>query len=188
MRSVDSRHRATARGVPYGGLAVVAVALALACSPVDETGNAADAQVAAAAADSCSVWSEYRGLLGSGSDKIREEGDQVFVWAGGDESGPGAEWYDFTGAPIDPTELQYGIGRDRIRSIDIPIFVSPDDPRLMELPVSPYRRCERPETADEIMVIGYVAAGQPRAYPTGLLDRHEVVNETANGKPFTVGW
>lgn len=186
MRSADSSEGPARTRLPYGGLAAAGVALALACAPADEAGNTAEAQVAAA--DSCSVWSEYRGLLGAGSDKIREEGDQVFVWAGGEEAGPDAEWYDFTGAPIDPTELQYGIGRDRIRSIDIPIFVSPDDPRLMELPVSPYRRCERPEDADEIMVIGYVAAGQPRAYPTALLDRHEVVNETANGKPFTVGW
>jgi len=168
-------------------LSVVAAAVA-ACAP--ETGGApeATAELATAVPDSCSVWSEFRGILGEGSAKIRTEGENVFVWASGEESGPGAEWYDFTGAPIDPTELQYGIGRDRIRSIDVPLFVRPDDERLMELPVSPYRRCERPETADDIMVIGYVAGGQPRAYPTGLLDRHEVVNETANGKPFTVGW
>ena len=141
-----------------------------------------------AVADSCSVWTEYRGLLGEGSPKIRRDGDEVFVWAGGDPDGPGAEWYEFTGAPIDPAEFQYGIGRDRIPSIDVPLFVPPDDPRLMGLPVSPYRRCERPTTPGEIMVIGYVAGGTARAYPTALLDRHEVVNETSNGKPFTVGW
>jgi hypothetical protein len=37
-------------------------------------------------------------------------------------------------------------------------------------------------------VIGYVAEGQPRAYPTALLDGHELVNDEALGKPFTVGW
>jgi hypothetical protein len=169
--------------------ATAAILVAVACGGADgETTDAARGPRLAAAADSCSVWSEYRGLLGEGSAKIRRDGEDVFVWAGGDESGPGAEWYEFTGAPVDPTELQYGLGADAIPSIDVPLFVEPDDPRLLQIRPSPYRRCERPETADEIMVIGYVAAGQPRAYPTALLDRHEVVNETANGKPFTVGW
>ena len=87
-----------------------------------------------------------------------------------------------------PGDLQYGIGKDRIRSIDDPVFVAPTDPRLTGIPPSRYRRCERPESADEIMVIGYVAEGQARAYPTALMDRHEIVNDQANGKPFTVGW
>ena len=189
MRSDDRREIAATRIglLALTGLATAAVLIA-ACAPAADDADAAAGAESLSAADSCSVWSEYRGLLGDGSSKIRRDGDEVFVWAGGDESGPGAEWYDFTDAPMDPAELQYGLGRDRIRSIDVPIFVSPDDPRLMELPVSPYRRCERPQTAGDIMVIGYVAAGQPRAYPTALLDRHEVVNETANGKPFTVGW
>lgn len=196
MRSVEIGPRA----LTWNALAATGIAvLVTACAPEagapragdDAAGEASAREATAAAAaqpDSCSVWSEYRGLLGEGSAKIRREGDQVFVWAGGDESGPDSEWYEFTGAPVDPTELQYGIGKDRIRSIDIPLFVQPDDPRLMDIPPSPYRRCERPETPDEIMVIGYVAGGQARAYPTALLDRHEVVNEEANGKPFTVGW
>lgn len=178
----------------FASLAAGAVGIAVlgACAPTEgAAGDAADGSAeptVAVAADTCSVWSEYRGLLGEGSAKIKREGDQVFVWAGGDESGPGAEWYEFTDSPVDPTELQYGLGADAIPSIDVPLFVEPDDPRLMDIPPSPYRKCERPETADDIMVIGYVAGGQPRAYPTALLDRHEVVNETANGKPFTVGW
>ncbi len=161
-----------------------------ACTMESDEARAVDAAptVTAAVADSCSVWTEYRGLLGAESAKIRRDGDEVFVWAGGDEEGPGAEWYEFTGALIEAEGLQYGIGRDRIPSIDVPHFVAPDDPRLMELPSSPYRRCERPQTPGEIMVIGYVADGSARAYPTALLDRHEVVNETSNGKPFTVGW
>ena len=131
-----------------------------------------------------------RGVLGEESPKIRRSGDSVFVSAGGDESGPGAEWFDFTGAPMDPAELQYGIGADRIESIDDPVFVQPDDPRLLDIEPSPYRPEERPETIDEIPVIGYLTdAGEARAYPTALLDRHEVVNDrTGQGKPFTVGW
>jgi len=133
-------------------------------------------------------WSEYRNVIGEDSRKIRREGDSVWVWAGGAESGPGAEWYDFTGAPIPAGELQYGLGRDAIPSIDEPVFVEPDDPRLMEIPDSPYRKCERPTTPDEIMVIGHVVDGVARAYPTALLDHHEIVNDRIRDEPFTVAW
>ncbi len=180
------------RRVLWTVLLSTASVITWACGSGSGSGDAASGSGAAAAdlaaADSCAVSPELRGLLGADSPKIRREGDRVFVWAGGDESGPGAEWYDFTGAPMDPAELQYGIGRDRIRSIDLPLFVAPDDPRLMDIPPSPYRKCERPRTPDDLMVIGYVAGGQARAYPTALLDHHEVVNDAANGKPFTVGW
>ena len=35
---------------------------------------------------------------------------------------------------------------------------------------------------------GYVIDGQARAYPTALLDHHELVNDTLAGKPILVGW
>ncbi len=164
-----------------------------ACGKGEPRQGAADAQqqVAAAADDSCSVWSDYRGIIGAESPKImKSEDGRTYVWAGGDEQGPGAQWYDFTNSPIPAEELQYGIGKDRIPSIDDPVWVSPDDPRLLEIPPSPYRRCERPKSNDEIMVIGYVTDGQARAYPTALMDQHEVVNDRSpkTGKPFTVGW
>lgn len=135
--------------------------------------------------------SKYRGLLRdqkSNPWKIRREGNKTFVWAGGDKSGPGAKWYDFTGAPMPPEDLQFGIGKDRIRAIDDPYFVSPDDPRLLSIPPSPYRPTEKPKTNDDIMVIGYVDKGIARAYPTALLDHHELVNDVFKGKPVTVGW
>ena len=95
MRSDRHRERPLLSGPAFLALAAGAVALS-ACAP--ESGEArADATVAAVA-DSCSVWTEFRGVLGAGNAKIRTEGEQVFVWAGGDESGPGAEWYDFTGS------------------------------------------------------------------------------------------
>lgn len=154
-------------------------------------GEQAELRVAELEADSCSVWTERRGIIGWESPKIkRGPGDRLAVWAAGDPGGPDAQWYDFTDAPIPAGELQYGIGRDAIRSIDDPYFVDPDDPRLLTISPSPYRWCERPRTNDEIMVIGYVVEGEARAYPTALLDRHEVVNEVSPGvgKPFTVGW
>ena len=138
---------------------------------------------------------KYRGLLGPASWKVRTEGDKTFLWAGGDRSGEGASWYDFTGAKIPPDQLQFGIGKDRIRPIDDPLLVPPDDPRLLELPPSPYRPAETPEKLDEIMVIGYVhkgadgaVIGKAHAYPTALLDYHELVSDRIAGEPVTVGW
>lgn len=142
----------------------------------------------AASQDDCSVWSEFRAIIGDDSPKIRREGDQTWIWAGGDPSGPGAVWFDFTGSPIPVGNLQYGIGKDRIPSIEDPVFVDPDDPRLMSITPSPYRECERPEVNDEIMVFGYVTGGEARAYPTALLDRHEIVNDVIAGENLAIGW
>jgi len=134
---------------------------------------------------------KYRGMLRDQKGnpwKIRREGDKTYVWAGGEKGGAGAKWYDFTGAPMAPEDLQFGIGKDRIRAIDDPYFVSPDDARLLSIPPSPYRPKENPKTNNEIMVIGYVENDIARAYPTALLDHHELVNDDFKGKPVTVGW
>ncbi len=131
---------------------------------------------------------KFRGLLGPQSWKVRKENGKTFLWAGGDRSGPKADWYDFTGSVIPPAQLQFGIGKDRIRSIDDPLFVTPDDPRLSKIPASPYRPEEKAQKNDDIMVIGLVEGGVARAYPTALLDHHELVNDRIAGKPVTVGW
>jgi hypothetical protein len=131
---------------------------------------------------------QYRGLLGPTNEKVKHADGKTLLWAGGDARGDKAEWFDITNAPIPSEKLQFGIGKDRIRSIDDPLFVSPDDARLLELPPSHYRREERPKTNDEIMVIGYGVGGEARAYPTALLDQHELVNDRVGGKPVTVGW
>ncbi len=133
----------------------------------------------------------YRQLLGEGNPKIKVEEGKTYVFADGNPEDPRAaesEWFDFTGAPIRAADLQYGIGKDRIRSIDDPLFVQPDDPRLLEIPPSRYRKDEVATTNDEIMVVGYVEGGVARAYPLALLDRHEVVNDQIAGKPLSVGW
>lgn len=132
---------------------------------------------------------KYRGVLGAGSKKIKREGGKTLLWAGGKSpESLDAQWYEFTGAPIPAEQLQFGIGKDQIRAIDDPLFVSPDDPRLLKLPTSPYRKGERPKTFDEIMVTGYVEGDDARAYPIGLLDHHELVNDSLGGKPVTIGW
>lgn len=133
----------------------------------------------------------YRQLLGEDNPKIKQEEGKTYVFAEGDPRNPRApesEWFEFTDAPMKPGELQYGIGKDRIPSIDDPLFVSPDDPRLIEIPVSPYREDEVFTTNDEILVVGYVEGDEARAYPIALLDRHEVVNDNFAGKPVSVGW
>lgn len=134
----------------------------------------------------------YRGRLGAGSSKIKREGDKTFLWAGPRGQpigGPDSNWYDFTGAVIPAEELQFGIGKDSIPAIDDPLFVSPDDPRLLELGSDPYDPAAKPvKTSDDIPVIGYAVGDDVRAYPVRLLDRHELVNDRVGGKPVTVGW
>lgn len=184
--------RPSARLVRRFALVATAVLGSIACSASPgETARPASPSDLAAQDDSCAVWSEFYGILGEDTNKIRREGDSVWVWAGGAETYPGpqnADWFDFTGAPIPPEELQYGLGKDAIPSIDDPVFTDPDDPDLLSYPVSPYRPCERPESVDEIMVIGHVVNGQARAYPTALLDHHELVNDEFDGTPFTIAW
>ena len=123
-----------------------------------------------------------RGVIGEDSKKIRQTGQKIEVWAGNEE------WFDFTDAAIPAGKLQYGIGKDRIRAIDDPLYVSADDPRLLEIPPSSYRPRERPKTNDDIMVIGVAIGKVAYAYPIALLDHHELVNDTVSGKPVTVGW
>ena len=142
----------------------------------------------AACKEKTTTQKQYRGLLGADSDKVKIDGSKTFLWAGGDRSGQDSQWYDFTGSPIPTEELQFGIGKDRIQSIDDPLFVAPDDSRLLDIASSPYGRDALPKTNDEIMVMGYVENDVARAYPTALLDHHELVNDTIGGKPVTVGW
>lgn len=114
--------------------------------------------------------------------KIRREGDRQFLWAKGstDPSDESSEWFDLTGSPLPLEGFQYGIGKDTIASIDHPVFVTPDDPRLQaKWPTM---------NLDNLPVLGFSHNGVDRAYPVALLDRHELVNDTIGGKPVTVGW
>ena len=134
---------------------------------------------------------KYAGVLGADSEKIKHEGGKTLLWAGPLSAKPGspdAQWYDFTGSSIPAAELQFGIGKDSIRAIDDPLFVSPDDSRLLDLPRSHYRREKKPQSTNEIRVIGYASGSRARAYPVSLLDGHELVNDEFEGKPVTVGW
>lgn len=119
------------------------------------------------------------------SAMIRRDSDKQYLWAMGpmDSKSKEAQWFDLTGSPLPLEKFEHGIGRDRIRSIDRPVFVKPDDPQLREFWAN-----RGFKNIDDLPVIGYEHGGIARAYPRPLLDRHELVNDTIAGKPITVGW
>ena len=107
---------------------------------------------------------------------IRLDEGRTWLWAAEDDAG-NVEWFDMTDATIDPARFQFGIGKDTIASIDTPEFVAADDPRLAERGVT-----------GETPVLGVEIDGIARAYPVGVMDRHEVVNDEFGGKPYAVLW
>ncbi len=62
--------------------------------------------------------------------------------------------------------------RGRIAAVDSPQFVS----------------AAQAEIPDEAWVLGVVVGGEARAYSLNLLNRHEVVNDSAAGKNFAAVW
>ena len=108
---------------------------------------------------------------------IIERGGKRLLWARGLPNSPKAEWFDVSDALIDPKSFQFGIGKDRIPSIDQPAFADADDTRLAEAGID-----------DSTVVFGYAERGEAKAYPVHILDRHELVNDSFGGRPVTVGW
>lgn len=107
---------------------------------------------------------------------IVEKDGRNLLWATQDAEG-NVEWFDMTGATIDPRRFQFGIGKDSIMSIDAPEFVPVDDPRVAERGIS----LDTP-------VLGVQIEGIARAYPVRLMDLHEVVNDEFAGKAYAVLW
>ena len=70
-------------------------------------------------------------------------------------------------------QLQIVLPRDAISSIDKPTFE----------PASTARSLDNREP-----VVGVVGEREQRAYSTWQLDRHEVVNDTFEGRPIAVTW
>ena len=62
--------------------------------------------------------------------------------------------------------------RNRIASVDNPVFVSADDARI----------------PDDAWVLGVVLKGQAHAYSLNLLNHHEIVNDQVGDKPFAAVW
>jgi hypothetical protein len=63
--------------------------------------------------------------------------------------------------------------RDCIPSIDAPKYVP---------------AAEAAHVADDDMVIAIALAGDKRAWPARILDRHEIVNDTIGGVPIAITW
>ena len=57
---------------------------------------------------------------------IVEEEGRTLLWANADD------WFDVTGMDLDPHEFQFGIGRDKIPSVDAPRFVPMDHPEVAD--------------------------------------------------------
>ena len=117
--------------------------------------------------------------------KIHRDGEKQYLWARGpkvpdDES---SEWFDMTGSPVELETINHGIGKDEIASIDNPVFVKPDDPRLL-------RKWAGGDIEEngKLRVICYANTADARAYPVTLMNRHELVNDVVGGTPVTVGW
>lgn len=109
---------------------------------------------------------------------IKTDDGRQLLWARGPRDVASGEWFDITGSPLDPDGYQYGIGKDSIPSIDRPAFVAIDEREALN----------KHGIGDETRVIGYVYNDTAKAYPIGILNRHELVNDEVGGKPVTVGW
>ena len=107
---------------------------------------------------------------------VQSEG-QTYLWAKGSQEAGDVEWFDMTDALIDPVKFQFGIGKDRVPSIDDPKFLPYGDQGLAVHRIG-----------DQTDVIGFVHNGVAKAYPLFILDRHEIVNDEFAGSPYGVYW
>lgn len=64
--------------------------------------------------------------------------------------------------------------RDAIPAIDNPVFLTAEEADA--------------EYAPDELVLGVNIDGDARAYSTGLLSRHEIVNDTVGGRKIAVTW
>jgi len=78
------------------------------------------------------------------------------------------------GAAQDSDRIEVVLPRDAIPAIDAP-------------ELEPAARADR-LMADDELVIGLVGEREQRAYSTWQLDRHEIVNDTFEGRPIAVTW
>lgn len=74
---------------------------------------------------------------------------------------------------IDGDPVMRGLPKDAIPAIDKPVFVPAGEAKFM---------------VDGEPVIGVVMGRVARAYPTWLLNGHEIVNDTIGGRAIAVTW
>ena len=76
--------------------------------------------------------------------------------------------------PGEELKLVTLLPKDAIPSIDNPQFYGVEEANA--------------EYADDELVLGVNLDGDARAYSTGLLSRHEIVNDVVNDRPIAVTW
>lgn len=111
-----------------------------------------------------------------GKPIIQRDG-KTLLWANEGAQGGETDYFDMTESAIDPHNFNHGIGRDSIPSIDDPVFVAVDDPKLKELGID-----------EDTPVIGVSQNGVSKAYPVFIMRTHEIVNDEFAGEPFAVLW
>jgi hypothetical protein len=103
---------------------------------------------------------------------LHERDGRRLLWAAKGE-GDAPDYYDVTEVDFRPESLSGGYGRDSIPGVDYPIFEPSDSERGRSL-----------RTRQELY--GLVLGDGPRAYPTDLLKKAEVVNDRDGTEPFVV--
>jgi len=79
-----------------------------------------------------------------------------------------------TPPPTEEYQIVTLLPRDAIPAIDDPIFLTAEE--------------ADEEYAPDELVLGVNIDGDARAYSTGLLSRHEIVNDTVGGRKIAVTW
>lgn len=93
---------------------------------------------------------------------------QVLVFGGAVDAQRWVEQVTIDGDPV-----LRGLPKDAIPAIDAPRFVSAADATFVH---------------DEEPVIGLTAGSEARAYPTWMLNAHEIVNDRLGGRALAVTW
>ncbi len=99
--------------------------------------------------------------------------DGGFAWIDGDDTIPHR---------VERKVVEKGIAKDghpidALKSIDTPRFYASHDEAAKHLGLR-----------DDDRVLGVAVGKDARAYPTRILDRHEIVNDTIGGRPLAVVW
>jgi len=102
--------------------------------------------------------------------------DSGFAWAEGDDEVPHT---------VERKKVKKGVRRPGdIRDAVPPI----DEPTYYASFAAAESAKGGLELRDEDRVLGLAVRGDARAYPTRILDRHEIVNDTVGGRAIAVVW
>ncbi len=101
-----------------------------------------------------------------GLDRVNERDGKRWLYGGNE---PGQD-FDITEFQLDPSQLNFGLGREAFHALVAPKFGIPGEPGV--------------SINDRTRVLGVAINGEAKAYPIDLLRRHEVVNDTVGKRPI----